>query len=113
MAVAGEVGLSRLDAMPEDLRRPSAAAAREERPAAEHGMSLAQGDHRSGRTGGSRRCAPCSDQSTQLVRLSWHQALLLPFWVRRNSSPAQDHGHALRDQQRGHQVAHLPLAERD
>src|SRR6202011_1654832 len=29
-----------------------------------------------------------SDQSTQDVSLSWQYALLLPFWVRANSSPA-------------------------
>jgi hypothetical protein len=33
-----------------------------------------------------------SAQSTQLVSLSWHQALLFPFWVRRNSSPARTIG---------------------
>jgi hypothetical protein len=39
--------------------------------------------------------------------------LLLPRWVRPNSSPCSDHRDALGQQQRGEQVALLPLAQRD
>ena len=63
-----------------------AALAREERPAPQDRMGLPQRDHHPDEpeeVGVSLR----SDQSTQLVALSWHQALLLPCWVRRNSSP--------------------------
>ena len=35
--------------------------------------------------------ASCSQES-QLISLSWQYALLLPFWVRQNSSPAQSIG---------------------
>ncbi len=31
-------------------------------------------------------------QFTHEIALSWHQALLFPFWVRRNSSPARSIG---------------------
>ena len=37
-------------------------------------------------------CLSASVQSTQLISLSWHQALLLPCWVRRNSSPPRSIG---------------------
>ncbi len=106
MAAGREVGLGRLD----PCQRISGGCPRrstEERASPQDRMRLPQRDHHSGEPEEARRSRLSSDQSTQLIGLSWHQALLLPFWVRRNSSPAQDHRHALRNQERRHQVAHL------
>ena len=38
---------------------------------------------------------------------------MLPFWRVAQLVAAADHRHALREQQRGHEVALLPLAQRD
>ena len=91
-AVGREVGPARLDAVPDDVRglaaRPprknvrrrragwrcrSAIISRDE--AEEVGVPL----------------APASSRPSSIA-LSWHQALLLPCWVRRNSSPPRSIG---------------------
>ena len=45
--------------------------------------------------------------------MSWHQALLLPSWVRPNSSPPSSIGTPWREQQRGQEVALLARAQRE
>ena len=47
-------------------------------------------------------------QSNQPISLSWQYALLLPCWVRRNSSPATEHRHAPRQHQQRGEVLDLP-----
>ena len=51
-------------------------------------------------------------QSNQEISLSWHQALLLPCWVRPNSSPPSSIGVPWREDQRGEEVALLAVAQR-
>ena len=95
-------------------RSPAAAGplAREETSAAAGPDGPSARRSSSGRTGGSRRSARGATSRPSSVGLSWHQALLLPCWVRRNSSPPRIIGTPCDDHQGRHQVAHLLPADR-
>ena len=53
-----------------------------------------------------------SSQSNQEISLSWQYALLLPRCVRAELVAAEQHRHALREEERRQEVAHLPVAQR-
>ena len=105
-----EVGPRRLDAVPEDLRRPAAREAREECPPPQDRVRTTDGDDH-----------PREPEEVRIPLLEGpvdpaHRVVLAPRVVvallrAEELVPAQDHRHALADHQRGHQVAHLLLAD--
>jgi hypothetical protein len=60
----------------------------------------------------SRCCHSACSQPYQEIALSWHQALLLPSWAPELVA-AEQHRHALREKQRGQEVALLAFAQRE
>src|SRR5208337_2081121 len=105
-------GMRRLDTMPENVRWSSRRAAREKGPSAEHRMSLAKGDH-----------VPHEPEETgvPVLQRPVHPAcavvlapgIVVAVLTAEELISPQDHGNSLRDQERCHQVAHLPLADAD
>ncbi len=101
-----EVGLGRLDAVPEDFRRLPAASAREERAAPQDGVRFPQRDHHPDEpeeAGVSLRERPVDP--AQRVILA--PGVVVAVLGAQELVARQDHGHALRDHQGRHQVAHL------
>ena len=88
---SGSAGSTPCQMMSGAGRRPRPPPLEEGRAAAGPGAACAARSARA-RSAGSRRSVSASAQSTQLISLSWHQALLLPRCVRRNSSPASSIG---------------------
>ena len=102
-------------AEPPDVRQARALRllAEQERRAAEHRVLAAQPISRRVNSSSSLAALGVSSQSNQEISLSWHQALLLPCWVRPDLVAAEQHRRALRQQQRGEEVALLARAQLD
>ena len=107
-----EVGLGRLDAVPDDLRRLSAAFAREERAAPQHGMRFPQRDHHPDEP--EEAGVPLPQRPVDPTdRIILAPGVVVAVLGAQELVARQDHRHALRDHEGRHQVPDLPAADRE